>query len=210
METYQEKALISIDTLSAIVFAAGALVCLSQIPTLCSRLCCGQRRRHQEIMDLLHEIKSDLATIKDAFPNVEFDTESQDSQQEQEEIQEQGQQEEHEEIQEEHAPLTAPAPDDKHALLRSKLVTGRELFVSYKRTTFIGTYELKPGAPHGYVIKHNNVEYLTPSQFSFKVKLSVNPAISSDNGWDTVYVITGNNDNGKPIKASLKTLINEA
>ena len=105
---------------------------------------------------------------------------------------------------------TVSEQDDKHALLRAKLADKRELCVSYKKTTFVGTYEVKAAAPNGYVIRHNNVEYLTPSQFSFKLKKTVNPAISSDNGWDTVYLITGETEKGKPIKTSLKEFINQA
>jgi hypothetical protein len=100
--------------------------------------------------------------------------------------------------------------DAKHAQLRQKLKDGNELYVSYKKTTFVGSYTVKTDAPNGYVIKHNGVEYLTPSQFSFKMKRSINPLISSDNGWDSIHINSGLDEKGKQIKMSLKDYINKA
>jgi hypothetical protein len=87
---------------------------------------------------------------------------------------------------------------------------GNELYVSYKKTTFVGKYMVKPDSPHGYIIQHNSVDYLTPSQFSFKMKRSVNPFISSDNGWDSIHILSGVDEKGKQIKMSLKEYINKA
>jgi len=112
------------------------------------------------------------------------------------------------EITEEQTDIPESTPEsDKHAILRTKLTPNQELFVSYKKTTFLAKFILKESAPHGYVLMHNNTEYVTPSQFSFKLKKTLNPTISSDNGWDTVYIITGQNEKGKPIKKSLKELV---
>jgi hypothetical protein len=107
-------------------------------------------------------------------------------------------------------PAESNSKDAKHAQLRQKMKDGNELYVSYKKTTFIGKYRLKTDAQNGYVIQHNGVDYLTPSQFSFKMKRSINPSIPSDNGWDSIHVLTGLDEKGKQMKMSLKDYINTA
>lgn len=97
--------------------------------------------------------------------------------------------------------------EEKHKRLIAKLTPGTNVYVSYKKTTFIATFTLKPTAPHGYVFKAGTEEFVTPTQFSYKRKHSLNPEMSSDNGWDTVYVITGHNTKGKDIRKTLNDLI---
>jgi len=148
------------------------------------------------LMDLTNEIRELKEAVNGLYKEQE-EPQTEDQQQEEDQQEEEQQQEE----QQQEATL------DKHTLLRSKLTNNQELYVSYKRTTFLAKYEQKESTPHGYVLKYNNVEYLTPSQFSFAMKKTLNPAISSDNGWDTVFIITGYTENGKPLKKSLKELI---
>ena len=97
--------------------------------------------------------------------------------------------------------------EEKHRRLVRCLTPGQQVFVSYKKTTFPASFRLLPSAPHGYVFEAGTESFLTPSQFSFKRKHALNPEVSSDNGWDTVYVITGKNEKNKDIKKSLNDLI---
>ena len=97
--------------------------------------------------------------------------------------------------------------EEKHKRLLQRLTPGQLVYVSYKKTTFPATFILKPTAPHGYVFEAGTETFLTPSQFSFKRKHALNPEVSSDNGWDTVYIITGRTEKNKDIKKSLNELI---
>jgi len=97
--------------------------------------------------------------------------------------------------------------EEKHRRLVRCLTPGQQVFVSYKKTTFPASFRLLPSAPHGYVFEAGTESFMTPSQFSFKRKHALNPEVSSDNGWDTVYVITGQNEKNKDIKKSLNDLI---
>jgi hypothetical protein len=178
--------------------------------------CCGDvQKKPVTNMDLLKHLVSigaDIAEIKQTLsqlhlPNTfvfETETESESSQNHEEE-------EEQQEVEAEEAPLPAPTEanpkDAKHAQLRQKMKDGSELYVSYKKTTFIGKYVVKNDSPNGYVIQHNGTDYVTPSQFSFKMKRSVNPLISSDNGWDSIHILAGLDEKGKQIKMSLKDYI---
>ena len=106
------------------------------------------------------------------------------------------------------APLTqAQKLDEKHKRLLTKLQPNTEVYMNYKKTTFTAKFVLNPAAPHGYVFEAGSETFLTPTQFSFKRKHALNPEISSDNGWDTVYVITGKTEKNKDIKKSLNELI---
>jgi hypothetical protein len=91
---------------------------------------------------------------------------------------------------------------DKHQQLIALLKDGDELMLTYKKQNFSGKFKLKKNSQHGYVIVDGKVEYNTPSHFSSEKKLTVNPTIRSDNGWDTVYVIRNKK------KFSLNDLIN--
>jgi hypothetical protein len=97
--------------------------------------------------------------------------------------------------------------EEKHKRLLQRLTPGQLVYVSYKKTTFPATFTVKTDAPHGYVFEAGTETFLTPSQFSFKRKHALNPEVSSDNGWDTVYVITGRTEKNKDIKKSLNELI---
>jgi len=98
--------------------------------------------------------------------------------------------------------------EDKHDVLRRLLKDGSEVYCSYKATTFVGTFHLKPTAPHGYVIRDvQNNEFATPTDFSFTKKRLINPKIHSDNGWDSIYIHKGANKKGVPKKLSLKNLV---
>jgi len=97
--------------------------------------------------------------------------------------------------------------EEKHKRLLQRLTPGQLVYVSYKKTTFHASFRLLPSAPHGYVFEAGTETFMTPSQFSFKRKHSLNPEVSSDNGWDTVYIVTGRTDKNKDIKKSLNELI---
>lgn len=98
--------------------------------------------------------------------------------------------------------------EDKHDVLCRLLKDGSEVYCSYKATTFMGTFHLKPNAPHGYVIRDvQNNEFATPTDFSFTKKRLINPKIHSDNGWDSIYIHKGTNKKGVPKKLSLKNLV---
>jgi len=97
--------------------------------------------------------------------------------------------------------------EEKHKRLVQRLTPGQLVYVSYKKTTFPATFRLLSSAPHGYVFEAGTESFLTPSQFSFKRKHALNPEVSSDNGWDTVYIVTGQNAKNKDIKKSLNELI---
>jgi hypothetical protein len=98
--------------------------------------------------------------------------------------------------------------EDKHDILRKLLKDSAHVFCSYKGTQIDATFHLKETAPHGYVIRDSqNVEYETPTHFSFTKKREINPKIHSDNGWDSVYIHKGQTKKGKPKKLSLKALV---
>lgn len=178
---------------------------------------------NEELLKHLELIKRDLADLRQMvsqlqLPNTfvfETETDSESSEDNEEALEEELEQEQPEEVHEQTtAPVTGPTDsnlnDAKHAQLRQKMKDGNELYLSYKKTTFVGKYVVKADSPNGYVIQHNGVDYLTPSQFSFKMKRSVNPSISSDNGWDSIHVLNGLYEKGKPVKMSLKNFINTA
>ena len=191
------------EVLNALAIAFG--LC-SVIKIVCDLLQCTSGSTSQ-ILDVLNDLTNEVKELKELVGNLQNSDLLTviDSSDEQEEESSEIEGNQIIEASSEEQPQTADL--DKHAILCSKLTPNQELFVSYKKTTFLAKFELKESAPHGYVLKYNNTEYVTPSQFSFKLKKTLNPAISSDNGWDTVYIITGHTDKGKPIKKSLKELI---
>jgi hypothetical protein len=97
--------------------------------------------------------------------------------------------------------------DEKHKQLMSKLQEGQTVHVSYYKTTFNAVYEHDETAPNGYVFKAGQDLYYTPSQFSLAKKQSLNSTVTSDNGWDTVYIVTGKTEKNKDIKKYLNDLI---
>jgi len=104
----------------------------------------------------------------------------------------------------------APAvePEDKHARLLLRLEADAEVRITYKKQTIAALFKPRADAPNGYVFKTATGEYNTPSHFSTYVKKKINPAIQADNGWDSLYIVTGTTSSGKPIKMSLNDLIN--
>jgi hypothetical protein len=200
--------------------------------TLMTRIalyCCNDTPRvtvsNMDLLKHLESISADLDELKQTVSQLQtgntfvFETES-DSEtshdQEQEQEQEQEQDVSEQEQESPQVPVQAVVAaesnpkDAKHAQLRQKMKDGTELYVSYKKTTFVGKYVVKADAQNGYVIQHNGADYLTPSQFSFKMKRAINPAIPSDNGWDSIHILTGLDEKGKQIKMSLKDYINTA
>lgn len=103
------------------------------------------------------------------------------------------------------APSVTPE-SDRHAALK-RLLLNKEVHLTYKKQTFVAKITHKAEAPHGYLIVCGKDEYNTPSHFSYAKKSTVNPNIHSDNGWDSIYVITGTNAKGKQTKLSLKEFI---
>ena len=105
------------------------------------------------------------------------------------------------------APVATTPESDRHAKLKRRLLN-KEIHLTYKNTTFTAWIKNSPTAPHGYLIVSGKNEYNTPSHFSYAMKSSINPTIHSDNGWDSVYVFTGEvTEKGKKIKQSLKEFI---
>lgn len=95
---------------------------------------------------------------------------------------------------------------DKHYYLIEALNDGDDVYLTYKKQTFQAKFVLKEDAQHGYVLVSNNVEYNTPSHFSFAMKSSINKNITSDNGWDSLHILT-TNEKGKQKKVALNLLI---
>lgn len=95
---------------------------------------------------------------------------------------------------------------DRHALLK-RLLLNKEVHLKYKKTVFTATIIAKADAPHGYTIVCGQDQYNTPSHFSYAKKFAMNPSIHSDNGWDSLYVVTGTNEKGKQTKQSIKEFI---
>jgi hypothetical protein len=107
----------------------------------------------------------------------------------------------------EEQPAVATTPEaDRHAALK-RLLLNKEVHLTYKKQTFVAKIAHKAEAPHGYQIVCGKDEYNTPSHFSYAKKSTVNPNIHSDNGWDSIYVVTGVNAKGKQTKLSLKEFI---
>lgn len=182
-------------------------------------------------LDLLIEEVADLRARLDAYGLLHQDAAEEEEQQHEEEEQQQQQQDEEEEQdaaaegdtplveeaeaedvpveQEDHKDTNSQSTtsDDKHGLLRQRLANGAEVHVLYKKKVTTANYEVSPDASHGYVFKYNGADYTTPSHFSTYIKKQANPAVQADNGWDSIYIITGAAANGKPIKASLNELI---
>lgn len=170
------------------------------------------RRDNTELLDAIEDMKDTLlyaitnldrnGTVceSESDHNMEtFESESNDSEDESE----QDKEKQDKEKQDKEKEQVKTEEIDKHAILRQKLKENQQVFVSYKKTTFVAIYETKISAPHGYVFKYNNEEYVTPSQLSFKLKRSLNPNIISDNGWDTVYINDANDDKKKHTLKSL-------
>jgi hypothetical protein len=97
--------------------------------------------------------------------------------------------------------------DEKHKQLMAKLQQGQAVHVSYYKTTFTAVYEQDETAPNGYVFKSGKDLYYTPSQFSLAKKQYLNSMVTSDNGWDTVYIVTGKTEKNKDIKKYLNDVI---
>ena len=124
------------------------------------------------------------------------------------ENQDKSEKQEQQEQQQEQQQQQPVVQEDKHDALRRLLTNAAPVYCSYKGTHFEGTFNIKPTAPHGYVIRDSqNTEYNTPTDFSFTKKRQVNPNIHSDNGWDSVYIHSGVNKKGNPKKMSLKGLV---
>jgi hypothetical protein len=162
------------------------------------------------LVDQLTEIKSELVNIRLTLEEIQNKSDTQSTNQSEPEeveqyqipppnmIEEQPEQPEQQEQKQE----------DKHDVIRRLIKEGTELYCTYKSTTLMGTFHLKESAPHGYVIRDSlDVEYDTPTHFSFTKKRLINPKIHSDNGWDSVYIHSGTNKKGEPKKVTLKTLV---
>ena len=104
--------------------------------------------------------------------------------------------------------VAAVEPEDKHARLLTRLQADAEVRITYKKQTIAAQFKPRADAPNGYVFKTASGEYNTPSHFSTYVKKKINPAIQADNGWDSLYIVTGATSSGKPVKMSLNDLIN--
>ena len=160
--------------------------------------CKPQNQDNTEVLEAIRDLKESML---EAISNIELKPLNQESEEESEEDSEEDSEEEPLLVETTKVEEVPAVEVDKHAILRQLLKEQQQVYVSYKKTTFAATYELKSSAPHGYVFKYNNVEYVTPTQFSYKMKKSLNPNLVSDNGWDTVYILDEANK-----KHSLKSL----
>ena len=106
------------------------------------------------------------------------------------------------------SPPLSTTGDDKHTRLLAALPANSEVHITYKKQTWSAIFTPKEDSVHGYVFTANAETYNTPSHFSTHVKKQINPAIQADNGWDSIYIITGTTKSGKPAKVSLNELIN--
>jgi len=106
------------------------------------------------------------------------------------------------------SPPLSTVGDDKHARLLAALPANSEVHITYKKQTWSAIFTPKEDSAHGYVFVANEENYNTPSHFSTHVKKQINPAIQADNGWDSIYIVTGTTKSGKPAKVSLNELIN--
>ena len=106
------------------------------------------------------------------------------------------------------SPPLSTTGDDKHTRLLAALPANSEVHITYKKQTWSAIFTPKEDSAHGYVFTANNETYNTPSHFSTHVKKQINPAIQADNGWDSIYIVTGTTKSGKPAKVSLNELIN--
>jgi len=106
------------------------------------------------------------------------------------------------------SPPLSTVGDDKHARLLAALPANSEVHITYKKQTWSAIFTPKEDTAHGYVFVANEENYNTPSHFSTHVKKQINPAIQADNGWDSIYIVTGTTKSGKPAKVSLNELIN--
>lgn len=183
------------------------------------RTCCAKRDPEPEPFDyeLIHSIKEqindlkqDILDLHNQITNTNQETnqpvDSEDVVQYQ--IIPPNRIESEDEVETEETKEPAAVVEDKHSALCRLLANNSSVYCSYKGTSFQGTFQLTPTAPHGYVIRdsQNNI-YETPTDFSFTKKRQVNPNIHSDNGWDSVYIQKGENKKGNPKKLSLKKLV---
>ena len=158
-------------------------------------------------VEQLTEIKSELVAIRLTLEEIQNKSDMQSTNQSEPEEVEQYQIPPPNMI-EEQPEQPEQKQEDKHDVIRRLIKEGTELYCTYKSTTLTGTFHLKESAPHGYVIRDvHNVEYDTPTHFSFTKKRLINPKIHSDNGWDSVYIHSGTNKKGEPKKVTLKTLV---
>lgn len=104
-------------------------------------------------------------------------------------------------------PTISPvAKNANHAKVLRHLLN-RDVYVSYKGKVVVGKIKAKSASPHGYIVQCESDEYNTLSNFSFSKKSAINPNLTSDSGWDSVYVVTGATEKGKQIKKSIRAFV---
>jgi hypothetical protein len=221
------------DTTDKLVLALGAFTMAKFVMDALTCMCTRKSKKYEVLLAEIGELKAQNERIiaglyTEAGTPYEYVSELEEQEQEQEQEpgeeappttarveqeQEQDQEQEQEPASQAQAntivdELSHSAKvEEKHKRLVQRLTPGQLVYVSYKKTTFPATFRLLPSAPHGYVFEAGTESFLTPSQFSFKRKHALNPEVSSDNGWDTVYIVTGQNAKNKDIKKSLNELI---
>ena len=216
------------ENLDKIMLTLGAFVVVKFIGDMLCGLCTRRKNKYDALMSEIAELKAQNERII-AGLYAESSEASSTEEQEQGQGQEQdqvGAEEQQDQAPAEHQEQTqtntitdysaqnivdelshSAKVEEKHKRLLQRLTPGQLVYVSYKKTTFPATFRLLPSAPHGYVFEAGTESFLTPSQFSFKRKHALNPEVSSDNGWDTVYIVTGQNEKNKDIKKSLNEVI---
>jgi hypothetical protein len=216
-----DKVILALGTFTAVKFLLDALTCM----------CTRKSKKYELLLSEIAELKAqNERIIAGLYSEAEYVSETQEEEQVQEEqAQDQDQEQVHAEQVQTTQAYTEGNPiierpiaqtntivdelshsakvEEKHKRLLQRLTPGQLVFVSYKKTTFPATFSLKSDAPHGYVFEAGTETFLTPSQFSFKRKHALNPEVSSDNGWDTVYIISGRTEKNKDIKKSLNEVI---
>jgi pyruvate/2-oxoglutarate dehydrogenase complex dihydrolipoamide acyltransferase (E2) component len=161
----------------------------------------------KELNDRLTEMERNIELLRYMYTMEEPESDSSEQPQEQPQEQPAAQEQPQEQPQPPPAAPAAATPEaDRHAALK-RLLLNKEVHLTYKKQNFVAKIADKATAPHGYQIVCGNEEYNTPSHFSYTKKLAVNPNIHSDNGWDSIYVVTGADARGKQTKLSLKEFI---
>lgn len=215
------------DMTDKLVLALGAFTMAKFLLDALTCMCTRKSKKYEVLLAEIGELKSQNEriiaalyteaseqTVTETYEDVSETAEAQDQEQAQEQAVE-------EELQDQAQPQVEPTQantivdelshsakvEEKHKRLLQRLTPGQLVYVSYKKTTFPATFRVLPSALHGYVFEAGTESFLTPSQFSFKRKHALNPEVSSDNGWDTVYIVTGQNEKNKDIKKSLNEVI---
>ena len=154
------------------------------------------------------EDKEEDEEDKEEEDKEEEDKEEEDKEEEGEDKGEDKEEEEDKEINKNEILKEVTHNQKKHIQLKKLLKDGQVINLYYLKKTFTAEFKLSDKSPNGYILKHGKEEYNNPSHFSFAKKSELNPYIRADNGWDSLYIVSGTKESGVPIKKSLNEIIN--